>query len=377
MPHSLDVKEHLILSSVLPAAFHGAETRPLSGERINKFRSKMAMALFGTFHSLSPAIALLLTGPCILDLEFWLIMQAFRAARKSLSRVSSERMDAFFRIASVCQGGISKARGLAATLSFYLKQLGWSIDRTGQIHLHAFSSFHFLRISYKTLLCFAVQAWQDKLMTVHTQRFRLFSFPDIDRVSTVAILKRFSSGQRWHLIRDISGGYQTQQQKHKWALDADPNCNFCGQPDTKPHRLLHCSMFASTREYHQEIVQYLNEPDCLLTEFPVCFVDPHTDLFLQLQFRNPKPVFASEALQFVQSKKLEQNPVHWFTDGSCFHPENPCTRYSAFAIILDLASDDDERKFWGPQCAVSNLVPPTLTRAAVGRTCGEQGYSSC
>ena len=74
MPHSLDVKEHLILSSVLRAEFRGAETRPLSGERINKFRSKMAMALFGTFHPLSPAIALLLTGPCILDLEFWLII---------------------------------------------------------------------------------------------------------------------------------------------------------------------------------------------------------------------------------------------------------------------------------------------------------------
>ena len=249
MPHSLDVKEHLILSSVLPAAFHGAETRPLSGERINKFRSKMAMALFGTFRSLSPAIALLLTGPCILDLEFWLIMQAFRAARKPLSLESQvKRWMHSLELPQFSKVVFPKPVGL----------LGWSIDRTGQIHLHAFLSFHFLRISYKRLLRFAVQAWQDKLMTVHTQRFRLFSFPDIDRVSTVAILKRFSSGQRWHLIRDISGGYQTQQQKHKWALDADPNCNFCGQPDTKPHRLLHCCMFASTREYHQEIVQYLN-----------------------------------------------------------------------------------------------------------------------
>jgi len=115
MPHSLDVKGHLILSSVLPAAFHGAETRPLSGERINKFRSKMAMALFGTFHSLSPANALLLTGPCILDLEFWLKMQALRAARKYLFRVSSEKMDAFFRIASVFESGISKAPSISST----------------------------------------------------------------------------------------------------------------------------------------------------------------------------------------------------------------------------------------------------------------------
>ena len=87
MPHSLDGKEYLILSSVPPAAFHGAETRPF------KFRSQMAMSLFGAFHSLPPAIALLLTGPCILDLEFWLITQAFRAPRKYLFRVSSEKMD--------------------------------------------------------------------------------------------------------------------------------------------------------------------------------------------------------------------------------------------------------------------------------------------
>ena len=238
----------------------------------------MATALFGAFHSVSPAIALFLTGPCILDLEIWLIMQAFRAARKYLFRVSCEKMDAFLRIASFFQGGISKACEPPETLSFYLKQLGWSIDMTGQIHFHAFLSFHFLRISYKRLLRFAVQAWQDKLMILHTQRFRLFSFPSIDRVSTVEILKRFSSGQRWHLIRDIAGGYQTQQQKHEWALDADPNCNFCGQPDTKPHRLLHCPMFASTRECHQDIVQCLNDPDCLLTDFPVCFVDPHTHI---------------------------------------------------------------------------------------------------
>lgn len=207
---------------------------------------------------------------------------------------------------------------------------------------------------------------------LHTQRFKLYSFPDIDRISTVAILKKFSAAQRWHLIRDISGGYQTQQQKHKWAEDADPNCPFCGQLDTKPHRLLECSMFASTRESHQEIVQFLCESDSLLTEFPVCYIDPYADLVLQLQFRNPGPVFASEALQFVNTKKVEQIPVHWFTDGSCYHPENPCTRYSAFAIILDIASDDNERQFWGKKCAQNNLMPPTLTRAAVGRTCGEQ-----
>ena len=372
MPHSLDVKEHLVLSSVLPAAFHGAETRPISGDRVNKFRSRVAAALFGTFHSLTPVIALLLTGPCILDPEFWLILQSFRAARKFLFRTSDEKKNAFFRIASLSQGGISKVRGPAATFSFYLKQLGWSICSAGKIHPHAFMTFDFLRISFKRLVRFAILSWQEKLVTMHTHRFKLFSFPDIDRASTVAVLKHFSPRQRRHLITDIAGGYQTQHQKHKWATDAEPNCIFCGEPDSKEHKVLYCTMFSSVRESHQEVVEHLTDSDLSLTELPVCFLNPTADLLLQLQFRNPPPIFSDMATQFVQKRRSEQIPVCWYTDGSCFHPANPLTRFSAFAIILDIAEDDETRAFWGRQCAPLNLIPPTLTRAAVGRTCGEQ-----
>ena len=372
MPHSLDVKEHLIQSSVLPAAFHGAETRPISSDRITKFRSRIAAALFGTFHSLTPALALLLTGPGVLDPEFWLILQAFRAARKFLFKTSEEKKQAFFRIASLFQGGISRVRGPAATFSFYLKQLGWSVCKTGVIHVHAFLSFGFLQISFKRLVRFAILSWQEKLLVMHSQRFKLYSFPDIDRASTVAVLKRFSARQRRHLITDIAGGYQTQHQKHKWATDADPNCVFCGQPDSRAHKILECTMFSSTRDSHQDIVNHLISTESLLPDLPVCFVDPQADLLLQLQFRNPEPVFASAALQFVQKRQQEQTSVFWYTDGSCFHPANPVTRYSAFAIILDVASNDDERIFWGRKCANINLIPPTLIRAAVGRTCGEQ-----
>ena len=372
MPHALDVKEHIVATSILPAAFHGAETRPISGERVQKFRSKIAAALFGTSHSLSPAIALLLTNPAILDPEFWLFLQSFRAARKFLFQVNQEKRNVFFRTASRCHGGISTIRGPAGTFAFYLQQLGWAVDAHGMIHPHPFISFPFLQVSFKRLLRFATLSWQERLVILQTQRKKLFSFPDVDRFSTTAVLRKFSPGQRRHLIREISGGFQTQQQKQKWADDAPLGCLFCGLPDSKTHRLMHCQTFQTTRNNFVSLVHKLEESESLVPEFPVCFVDPAADLLMQIHFKHPAPVFASEALNFVKQQKGADIPVHWFTDGSCFNPSSVLGRYSAFSIILDIANNDEERKQWGKHCAPLGEPPPTFVKAAVGRTNGEQ-----
>ena len=372
MPHGLDVKEHIVLSSIFPASFHGAETRPISGERVQKFRSRVASALFGSSHSLSPAIALLLTAPAILDPEFWLFMQAFRAARKYLCQVPLEKRDAFFHLASRCQGGISSIRGPAGTFAFYLRQLGWSVDPHGLVHLHSFLSFPFLGISLKRLIRFATLSWQDRLVTLQTQRTKLFRFPDIDRASTVEMLNKFSPAQRKLLIREIAGGYQTQGQKQKWVDGISSSCVYCGLPDSRSHRLLWCSTFQSSRDNFASLVSDLEESQSLVPEFPVCFVDPEADILMQIHFKHPKPVFASEALRFVEKQRNQNTPVHWFTDGSCFNPTSVISRYSSYSIILDIANDDSERKAWGKYCGPLGSIPPTLVKAAVARTQGEQ-----
>ena len=161
------------------------------------------------------------------------------------------------------------------------------------------------------------------------------------------------------LVRDIAGCYQTQQQEQKLAPDADA---------FHIQKRAGCCIVVFLPLLEKPLI----DSESLLAELPVSFIAPHADLLLQLQFRNPQPVFAEEALQFAQDRQFHEEPVHWYTDGSHFHPEDPLTRFPASSIILDIAKGDLERRSWGKHCAPVAQIPPTLIKAAVGKPVGNK-----
>ena len=85
MPHCLSTKEAMVRMSILPAIFHGYETRPPSTQVLNRIRSKIAAALLGASSYLSPAVALACTSS-ILDPEFWIIFRIICVACAFLLR---------------------------------------------------------------------------------------------------------------------------------------------------------------------------------------------------------------------------------------------------------------------------------------------------
>ena len=62
----------------------------------------------------------------------------------------------------------------------------------------------------------------------------------------------------------------------------------------------------------------------------------------------------------------------WFTDGSCKHPSSPLTRYSGYAIILDLCESTEERISISNQYRSSSESPPSFVVDALARTNFEQ-----
>lgn len=133
MPHSLDIKEHMVVSSVLPAVLHGAETRPLSDASLKSLRSQIAHALVGHAPNLTPSIVLLLGKNGILDPEFHMIKRTILAARLFLLEAAQEEATRFLHIASQFQGVLLDVKGPASALSFCLSLLGWQIDKHGVI----------------------------------------------------------------------------------------------------------------------------------------------------------------------------------------------------------------------------------------------------
>eukprot|EP00435_Cladocopium_sp_Y103_P014551 s3693_g3.t1 len=240
MRHSLDVKEVLLRSSILPAAFYGCTIRPPATESIEQFRSLAARALLGDGYNLNPAIVLLCTQNGILDPEVWIILQILRAARNFLLKSNPDVSASFLRIASRFQGNLHNVSGPASCLAFCLRKLHWHIDSAGYISVMAFLKFHLAQNSFQRFARFVTQAWQEKHVMMHSQRTKWFNMPDICQRETTRALACFNSQQRVALLRELAGRFQLANQKAKWLPDQDDTCQYCEAIDSREHRLLQC-----------------------------------------------------------------------------------------------------------------------------------------
>ena len=372
MPQPLEVKEHLVIASIFPAIFYGSEIRPISCQKLEGVRSKVATSLFGDGRNLSAPLALLCTGNHILDPFFHLILKAILIARQFLLTTSQEIFSDFCALASAFRGSLSQVKGPASALAHYISQLGWQITSTGIVHMSAFLSFPLHKISIGRIRRFAIMAWQEKLVLMHTHRHSLRNFPDISRVDTCAVLRNWEAHDRQLLIREIAGGFQDGLQKQKWIQDHDGTCKFCGEIDAKTHRLLTCSLGSEERSNFPELTKQLLDSESSIPELPVVHVSPFADAHLTLQFRHSKPVLAQEFKDLVNNRQISGQILHWFTDGSCAYPSLANGRFSSFAVVIDICHNDEQRIAFAESYQHLNEIPPCFVVAMTGRTIGEQ-----
>ena len=372
MPHQLSTKEAMLRTSIFPAALHGSDVKPPAIDTMLQMRSKTARALFGSSANLSPAIALACTKNAILDPEYWLILRAIANARTFLAPKTMQMQQDFFWLSSRFRGSLSQVHGPASALAHLLEKVDWKIDRLGQLHVTAFLHFPLLEVSLKRIERFLQKAWMDKLVIMHTNKTKLFHFPDIARIETLAVLNKFVDGKRWLLIREIAGAFQTASQKQRWLDNSSGLCPFCNQPDSREHRLLECPIGAEVRQpYQQAIAQWIAD-ESLFPAFPVISVYPEDEAFQLVHFRQPQPVWQPSVRAAAEAIHRAGYEVHWFTDGSCLFPGDPTARHAAFSVVLDLCCTDEERVVMSDQYKWNALELPTLQVACVARSQGEQ-----
>eukprot|EP00435_Cladocopium_sp_Y103_P019437 s1570_g4.t1 len=372
MPHPLGVKEKMLRTSIFPAALHGAEIKPPSGENLQFLRSKSAHALFGAHQSLSPAIALVFTCGGILDPEFWLLTRAIATARSFLLQQSEATCQAFFRLCSQFRGSLQQVHGPAAALAFMLCNVDWKLDAQGSLHVTAFLSFPLLGSSMQRISRFLRVAWLDRLVMLHTSRTKWYHLPDISLDETLQVLNKYEDSKRWKLIREIAGAFQTANQKQKWLPGATGSCEFCNQGDGRRHRLLHCPIGAHLRESFSSIIAELEAADSLLPDHLVIAKHPNLEALQAMFFAQPLPCWGLAIKQHVANRVLEGRIPHWYTDGSCMHPTDKNTRHAAFAVVLDLCCTDDERRDIADRYRGSSLTIPTFQVVCTARCQGEQ-----
>ena len=329
-----------------------------------------ARALIGASQVLSSAIALSLTkggSP-----EFWFTLRALSVARDFLIAAPESIRQQFFQIASRFRGTLHQVRGPASALSHLLCNMGWQITCDGLVHVSAFQSFPLLGTSLQRFRRAMILTWQDGLVKTHTSRWGWFQYPDIDLISTTKVLNQFNDGQRRALIREIAGGSQLASQKAHWLDSSDGTCQFCGQPDSRSHRILSCPIGAEIRLPFQPVLDRLVEDDSCLLDFPVVLVDFDLLTLHSLHFALPAAIWSSECLDRIQDTLRLGFDLHWYTDGACCFPDSPLSRHSAFAVIWDLCHHDAERQLCAGDFLATGIHPETFQVAATARTPGEQ-----
>lgn len=201
MPHDVEVKEHMLQSSIFPAMFYGCDIRPISSDSLEAARSKAAHALCGENTNMSPAIVLAITQCGIMDPEFWCIKHTVFAAKRFLAKQSQEMISKFLEHAATFRGNLAQVRGPASCLAFCLNELGWSITKTGDLLATPFISIPILHASFNRIEKFLTRAWQKKLVMLKTNKKSLFHMPDMDIQETTKVLKSFEPQDRLFLMK--------------------------------------------------------------------------------------------------------------------------------------------------------------------------------
>ena len=369
----LVVKEHLVTSSVWPAALYGSEIYPPSGELLQKFASKAADALLGHSKAMSPSIALLLLGSQILDPGFVCIRMALRAARAWLLQCNQEECLRYYHLVATFNGRSHEIKGPAATLKHYLRLIDWQLDKKGFLQVAPFQKVHIILDSWQRIDYFLQLSWQKDLVTTKTHRTSLFGIADISRQDTVSLLTKFPDQQRRNLVREIAGAFQAPNQKIHWIEDPSQHCAFCTGTDSKHHRLCECPAFSEIRAPYLEMLSEIESNHPSLLEFPVVHVHPDSCVHQHLQYQEPRAIFSESVQAHVIQRDLQgEEPIQFFTDGSCSHPEHSTTRYSSFAIVMDICTSDIERRAQIDRYEATGAMPTTLVLIAAARAFGEQ-----
>lgn len=322
----------MVLSSVYPCALHGAETFVVPRTVLQNIRSKVSKALFGVCKGSSPWLSCFLGSYRCVDPQFVLLMNRVQLFRQLVSELPAQ---ANFFLDQLQWTG--KYRGPSSRLVQVLSSHGWE-HHPPAIFVDAFGrAFHLLLTPLRHLQCLLLSTWSQEVSRRVAHRKYLTALETIDwKLSRC--YSHLSPSDRKLLRQQHTGAFFTGEfLKH--ASGGVVCCRFCGQPDTRLHRMLQCprvqgwlSHFPLLRS-NQDVLPDHTWAHGLWEEPPLWRAwQAHLD---SLQLPEPTRHDVAEAAIL-------------YSDGSCLRPRCAHAALSAAAVI-QAAADGAYTVVWsGP-----------------------------
>ena len=216
---------------------------------------------------------------------------------------------------------------VASILLSRLQQVGFEVDRWGQVH-DRFGCFSLANCNYAELELRLQWAWTQVVAAKVSHRTDFAGIWQVDVAFTRSLLSELPPDDQALLRFGLVGGLFTESYKSKWTPQSD-QCRWCGQTDTLAHRYWQCCQHTDLRaELAPDATPVWESIPPALSLRGWALLPPTWQRWISLLAALPSQVLAP-------SRNLV--PGQWndvFTDGSCMWQSEPMYRVAAWSAVL-------------------------------------------
>ena len=367
IPTSIDAKAKLI-KAVWQKLFYGLEGLGIGASHFNKVRRKAANAILGIHKQANTWMACHFLNRFVQDPQQYALTELLCVFRQ----LCEENHDEALQILEIaCYFGKyppKQSWGPGTAMSVYLNRCGLQIDDVGYVHAPNLSKINIVSDTCKNIKNFVDDVWH---LVVHRECDHRKGIPVNNRFHrsiTLNVLKEFEDCDLRGLFLNITGGYLSGAAKHKCFEGYSEKCLFCDAIDTKEHRLLCCPHFQKVRDKHMGAIRIMRDEYPNWVWHPIAYQHGDTAFFQSVITNRPRPDSPDLSPWNIENGQK----INVYTDGSCCFSNDLQARRSGYAVILDLAKNDEQRLEILQQFAIDGKIPDVFQVFMVAQVSGKQ-----
>ena len=292
----------LVLSSCFPKAAYGIELSTINDGTFQRFRTNVKKSLGYHKQGSSPWITLSLLGKNV-DFEHYTITRTIFFWRKYIQIFPHRAQDICRKISTNSKGPL---QGIIACFN----KLG-NITPLGLWNTQHFGLINWITVSKKWLKYIIAFEWKAYVCN-QLQHRQNFLTTMVDTEGFANNLKKFDDEEQRIILNHAGGTHYTRDAQSHFDDVTSDLCPFCQEErDSRSHRILKCPFLAPCRSHFSVDTWKELRANRTMSHFGLIPVTNNDKLFRH-QFNRVQPIFPQYILQ----------PMHIFTDGSCFHNQH-------------------------------------------------------
>ena len=367
IPTTGEVKAKLI-RAVWQKVLYGQEGLGIGMSHFNKLRRAATNAILGYHKMASSWIACSFLQRQLQDPQLFAIVEAVCILRQMFDYDPGIANSILERVYHHLDRPPKQAWGPASTLAVYFSRCGISMNAQKYLIGTKGQSIQIDISSCKDLKNFLTECWCGHILEQSRGRKGIQEHYSLHRNIALSALEHFDDKDKHGLYLNITGGFQSGKTKNMCQNQADDKCRFCGEMDTKQHRLLHCKHFTELRRQHKRAVEILSGCRQDWVWIPVAY--EHNMVALHsIITKNRTQIGLTDISQWDIPREI---PLRFFTDGSCIHSNDVQARRAGFSIILDTSVSDEQRLLEISNFSRTGCIPGSFKVVTTAHVSGPQ-----